>query len=125
LSHWHFAFSYVAHHKAEQQKLRAEQQVKAQISGKRSQIPFMSSASSSTSISAPLAPPSISTVALSGSQRNEREHKIYGRDQKYYDVHSSVLGGGKKPNRYQPYGVGARGHGESFPGKLKENAWYG
>jgi len=33
--------------------------------------------------------------------------------------------GGKKPNRYQPYGVGVRGHGESFPGKLRENAWYG
>jgi len=31
----------------------------------------------------------------------------------------------KKPNRYHPYGVGARGHGESFPGKLRENAWYG
>jgi len=124
LSLRHFVFSYVAHHKAEQQKLRAEQQVKAQISGKRSQIPFTSSASSSTSISAPLAPPSISTVALSGSQR-EKEHKVYGRDQKYHDVHSSVLGGGKKPNRYQPYGVGTRGHGESFPGKLRENTWYG
>jgi len=62
LSFWHFAFPYIAYHKTEQQKLRAEQQVKAQISGKRSWIPFTSSASSSRSISAPLAPPSISTV---------------------------------------------------------------
>lgn len=107
---------------AEQQKLRAEQQVKAQISGKRSQIPFTSSASSSTSISAPLVPPSMSTMALQGLQRGE--NRIHGRDQRH-EVHSSgVLGGGKKPNRYQPYGVGARGHGESYPSKSRET-WYG
>jgi len=114
LSLRHFAFPYVAHYKAEQQNLCAEQ-VKAQISGERSQFPFTSLAFSSSSISAPLAllvlPAPHSTVALSGFQRSEREHQVYGRDQKYYDVHSR---GDKKPNRYQPYRVGARGHRESL-----------
>lgn len=87
----------------------------AQISGRRTQIPFTSSSSSSSS-TAVLNPSS----AISMPRRSvggEKDNKNLGFGQS-----TGVLGGGKRPSRFQSYG---QSHSDHTYAKEKEKARYG
>jgi len=96
---------------AEQQKFRADKQIATQTPGKRSQIAFASS----------------STLA---SQPSGGGNKSYDSGSAYSADHgpgrsghsTTVLGGGKRPSRYQPYG---QGPGYSYSSKVREKTRYG
>ncbi|KAJ3565849.1 hypothetical protein NP233_g7382 [Leucocoprinus birnbaumii] len=118
--------------KAQHQKLRAEHQATAQTSVKRSSVAFTSSTSPSssllpTSASAPFNPPP--PPAASGlptgpsSMRGPRStyaHGAGGGRDRGHDVGSgAILGGGKRPSRFQPYGGGG------YSSKSRERAYYG
>ncbi|KAJ3560571.1 hypothetical protein NP233_g10751 [Leucocoprinus birnbaumii] len=116
---------------------KIEHQATAQTSVKRSSIAFTSSTSTSsssllsTSASAPFNPPP--PPAASGlptgpsSLRGSRPTYAYGagggRDRGHDVGSGAILGGGKRPSRFQPYGGGGAGGG--YSGKSRERAYYG